>query len=78
MHVTYDDENGNAIAYIHPASSESIKTVLEAKEGSDDGRSEYVWLRLVNWDLILGVFPRGDTYMNVEEDAAFPYDKVQK
>lgn len=73
-HVTFDDDETNRpIAYIHKASPKAVKTVLAAAEGDTDGRSEYVWLRLPNGDPILGVFPRGDTYFAVEDDAAFPW-----
>ena len=50
----------------------ALKAVLAAPEETMDGRSEYVWLRLTNGDLILGVFPRGDTYFEVEKDAQYP------
>jgi hypothetical protein len=33
----------------------------------NDGRSDFVWLRLPNGDLILGVWPQGDTYLTVVE-----------
>lgn len=77
-HVTYipDHETGEdtdqICAYIHPASQEAVDFVLAAKEGDTHGRSEYVWVRLSNGDLILGVFPRGDTYLGCEEDAIYP------
>ena len=71
-----DPETGRRLgypaAYVHAASPDAVRTVLDAPEGTPDGRSEYVWLRLANGDLILGVFPRGDTYLGVEEDAQYP------
>ncbi len=60
-------------AWIHPASLESVAHVMAQPE-TDDGRSEFVWVRLPCGDLILGVFPRGDTYFAVEIDAAYPGD----
>ncbi len=57
---------------IHPASKESVRTVLAANEDCPDGRSNWVWLRLPNGDLALGVFPQGDTYFDVEIDAHYP------
>lgn len=51
------------------------KTVAEKVINShvgDDGRSEWHWFRLANGDLILGVFPRGDTYMETEADPNRP------
>lgn len=38
----------------------------------NDGRSEWQWFRLANGDLILGVFPRGDTYIETEADPNRP------
>ena len=61
-------------AWIHRASTESVAAVLYAPE-NDDGRSEWVWLRLASGDLILGLFPKGDTYFAVEEDAQYPGDE---
>ena len=70
-----DEETGNdtdtVIATIRTASADSVSTVLAQDAGDIDGRSEWVWIRLQDGSLILGVFPRGDTYFSVEEDAAF-------
>lgn len=52
----------------HSASQESIIKVLEAVEGDEDGRSQFFWFRLDNGDLILGVYPQGDTYFATEQD----------
>jgi len=72
-HRTYDDdEPTRIIASIHPASEQSVKTVMMQSETSGDGRSPWVWLRLPNGDLILGVFPQGDTYFECELDACYP------
>lgn len=76
-HVIPDaDENGNILdrplALVHPASPASVIAVLSAVTGDPDGRSEYCWVRLANGDLILGVFPCGDTYFSVEKDAQYP------
>lgn len=60
------------IATVHPASDKSVHHVVSQPEGTMDGRSEWVWVRLTNGDLVLGVFPRGDTYFAVEADAQFP------
>lgn len=67
-----DPAKGTELALIHPASDESVKRVLNAPVNSGDGRSNWVWVRLMNTDLILGVYPQGDTYFAVEEDAQFP------
>lgn len=71
-HYTYDnDDCQRLLATIHPASEQSMQLVLAADEHSDDGRSQWVWLRLPNGDLILGVFPQGETYLACEEDACY-------
>lgn len=51
-----------------PALPESVQTVLAASEDDEDGRSEWLWVRLPNGDLILGVYPQGDTYFATEHD----------
>lgn len=58
------------IATTSPASQEAVDLVLGSEVGTGDGRSEWVWLRLHNGDLMLGVFPQGDTYEKVADDAA--------
>ena len=63
------------LASVHRASKKAIDIVASAMEGDEDGRSEFLWLRLANGDLMLGVFPRGDTYLDVEGDAQFPRGK---
>lgn len=71
-----DDETGaeldRVIARVHPASPESVELVMQAPEDGFDGRSNWVWLRLSNGDLFLGVFPQGDTYLSVDEDSRYP------
>lgn len=71
-HIHDDAYPKRLLASVHPASQAAVETVLKAPEGTEDGRSEYCWLRLANGDLMLGVFPRGDTYFAVEEDAQYP------
>ena len=71
-HTTYDDdEPTRPLAFIHPASTEIVTKVLNANELSSDGRSQWMWLRLPNGDLILGVFPMGNTYEMCEQDAEY-------
>jgi hypothetical protein len=67
-----EDNDGKEIAFIHPASDESVSLVINASIDSGDGRSDWVWVRLTDGTLVLGVFPQGDTYFAVEEDAVFP------
>lgn len=59
------------IATIHPASAEAVSIVLDADEHDPDGRSNWVWVRLPNGDLLLGIFPQGETYFAVEVDAIY-------
>jgi hypothetical protein len=68
--LTGVDDIVNSSIHVKPASAESVRTVLAADEDSPDGRSPYVWVRLPNGDLVLGVFPQGDTYFLTENDHA--------
>ena len=72
-HVIYAiDENGREtqrlVALVKPASNDSVTTVLSASENDEDGRSNWLWIRLASGDLVLGVFPQGETYMATEND----------
>ena len=71
--VMDDDEPERVIAWVHPASEEATERVIFANEHSENGRSQWVWVRLPNGDLILGVYPQGDTYLECERDAQFPH-----
>lgn len=74
-HRVYDCEDPErVIAWVHSASPEIVKLVAEAKVEGDDGRSPFMWIRLPNGDLILGVYPQGDTYCACELDAQFPVE----
>lgn len=72
-HVYDDDEPERIIASIHPASKKMVKLVRRADKDNFDGRSNWVWVRLPNGDLILGIYPQGDTYEACERDAQYPY-----
>ncbi len=52
---------------IQDAKPRHVKLVLEADELSEDGRSQWVWVRLSTGDLVLAVFPQGDTYFATED-----------
>jgi hypothetical protein len=67
-----DEETGQHLATVHAASLQHVAAVSQADEHSENGRSEWLWIRLANGDLVLGVFPQGDTYFAVEEDAEHP------
>ena len=70
-HVTTLDYDDGMQVLIHPATKEAVKTIMEAPLETGDGRSEWMFLRLPNGDLFLGVFPQGDTYLAVEADAEY-------
>jgi len=55
------------LATVTPAKNAAVIEVLRADVSSMDGRSQWVWVRLADGTLILGVFPQGDTYINVVE-----------
>lgn len=62
------------LAWVHPASAKAVRKVLRQSTATGHGRSDWVWLRLPNGDLIMGVFPQGDTYLEMEADAQYPGD----
>lgn len=77
--IFLENENGTdtttEIAWVADASPELVDTVLE-KPVSDDGRSQFKWFRLQNGSLILGVFPRGDTYFEIEQRVAKDFEEL--
>lgn len=56
-----------ALGHYVNADDDDVAAVLMQPTGTGDGRSKFMWIRLRNGDLILGVFPEGDTYMTYEE-----------
>lgn len=60
-----DEEWGSV--HIKPASEQAVGIVLSADPRSDEGRSQWVWVRLPNGDLVLGVFPQSETYLAASE-----------
>lgn len=67
------DEDGKIpyLVYTAPASQECVDLVLSKSPDDDNGRSAWQWIRLPNGDLILGVYPQGETYFEVEDEASF-------
>lgn len=63
------DENGKVpfLALHIPAADADVECVISATTEGYDGRSDWRWFRLPNGDLILGVFPQGDTYMQFSD-----------
>jgi len=57
------------------ANERIAQRVLDAPVTPDDnheGRSAWRWFRLANGDLILGCYPKGDTYFETELDRKRP------
>lgn len=67
------DENGKVpyLAMHAPASEDAVAHVLTQPTDGHDGRSTWKWFRLPNGDLILGVFPQGETYMQHSDSLGF-------
>ena len=53
------------IAYRKQASDSDVVSVMGRPREDEDGRSGFYWFRLTNGDLILGLYPRGDTYLEM-------------
>ena len=52
-----------------PATQEAVDYILKQPietEGNHDGRSNWLWIRLPNGDLVLACYPQGDTYFSTE------------
>jgi hypothetical protein len=58
--------DGEPVAHIQYARPEAAARVLSAPVGTGEGRSAFFWIRLHNGDLMLGVFPQGETYELLE------------
>lgn len=51
------------IAFVCNASEKNAKKVL------DGDKSNFKWITLSNGDVLLGVFPQGDTYEEIKPEA---------
>lgn len=60
-------QGSTIIATVTPATDAEIEMVLEAPVWGDDGRSPFQWITLQNGDMILGVFPHGETFEKVRQ-----------
>jgi hypothetical protein len=59
-----DDDGKVPYIALHCAATEADAAFVIAQTTDGyDGRSDWRWIRLPNGDLILGVFPQGDTYL---------------
>ena len=64
----FEDEVNSSIIRTKPASDQSVQAMLKADPTSMDGRSNWLWFRLPNGDLIFGCFPEGGTYFATAAD----------
>ncbi len=60
-------EMRHAVITTKPASWDSVMTVLKGDDDGD-GRSEWLWVRFPNGDLMLACYPQGECYFNTETD----------
>lgn len=61
----------NHLAWIEPMSLPAVGFMMNLPiDGPDDmdGRSEWLWIRLPNGDLMCGFFPHGDSYFEHEAE----------
>jgi len=61
-----EDANGY---WQEPAPQEAVDYILKQPiqcKGNNDGRSKWMWIRLPDGDLVLAVYPQGDTYFSTE------------
>lgn len=64
----FEDDYDLTNIQIKPASAEAVEDILKADDTDMDGRSNWLWFRLPNGDLIFGCFPEGDTYLAWEKE----------
>ena len=68
--MNYGFGDQDEVVIVSDASEESVRTVLAAEPENDWGnaRSQWVWMRFPNGDLVLATFPQDHTYFDTEED----------
>jgi hypothetical protein len=64
----YRTEEDVGAVCIKNASRAAHRYVRAASKHDEDGRSQWLWVRLPNGDVILGVFPQGATYEMFEKE----------
>jgi len=47
------------------ATPEEVELVINSEPDGQDGRTDWVFLRLANGDLVLATYPCGDTYLEI-------------
>jgi hypothetical protein len=53
-----------------PAPKQAVEYVLKqrlATKTYHDGRSRWMWIRLPDGDLVLAIYPQGDTYFKTDQ-----------
>lgn len=77
-HAIFDcDDHGKPaaqLAFVTPAKPADVLEVMMLPPKGHDARSKWMWVRLRDGTLILGVFPQGGTY-DISSDLA-PYECV--
>ena len=53
--------------HMQDAPDEAVRIVLSTQPDDPEGRSQWLWVRFPNGDLMLGCFPQGDTYFATEK-----------
>jgi hypothetical protein len=61
-----DNDEGYYGYQVQDAPKEAVDIVINATLETNDGRSQWVWIRLPDGDLVLAVYPQGDTYFATE------------
>lgn len=58
------DTDQQAHVYLEDAMPTAVAEVLAADPDDEDGRSQWLWMRFPNGDLVLATFPQGETYFS--------------
>jgi hypothetical protein len=70
LYIDDDDEGGQFLAQVKPASEQAVEQMLDVPQGH--GRSNWVWVRLQNGDLLLGFFPQQEMYVDCTDRLGAP------
>lgn len=63
------DPDIDAPVWLGDAKPDDVLTVLTADDVDEHGRSQWLWVRFPNGDLMLATFPQGATYEAVSDTA---------
>ena len=73
-----------SIGCTFPVGRESFEAIMAMEAhphheaGPADGRSEFLWIRTSDGDLILGSFPYGDSYFDIEHLVENDFDAARE